>query len=350
MMRYGDTARLPWGEDERFEKGAFGDVPQLDFRLNVQHERQAIVARTNGGGLTLIDNGVSLDFRAELDPEDPDGKRAIRKVARGLLRGASIEFMPLKWRLEGSADRGYTTVHEQCELRGGGLVDSPAYPGSTLREQQERYEQRIATLEGGNMLTDEQKAELRAIMAEAFQQRDADASAQDANSTAIATAVGAAFQQFRDDGLADMVAVAVAAAIPEPAAATEPPAGTPPADGDPPPDDDGGRAANFDAEVQARADLIVQVQSLMPKDYEFAGKTRSEILVTAAGDEVPNAAERSDDYLHAKVEGILERRANVQGQRQDATQRAGDNANGVGPINLTRMIEQKRQAATGQGA
>ena len=103
--------------------------------------------------------------------------------------------------------------------------------------------------------------------------------------------------------------------------------GTPPADGDPPPDDDGSRAAAFDAEVQARADLIVQVQSLMPKDYEFAGKTRSEILVTAAGDEVPNAAERSDDYLHAKVEGILERRANVQGQRQDTTQTAGANAN-----------------------
>ena len=52
MMRYGDTARLPWGEDERFERGAFGDVSQLDFRLNVQHERQAIVARTGGGGLT----------------------------------------------------------------------------------------------------------------------------------------------------------------------------------------------------------------------------------------------------------------------------------------------------------
>ena len=116
--------------------------------------------------------------------------------------------------------------------------------------------------------------------------------------------------------------------------------------GDPPPDDDGSRAATFDAEVQARADLIVQVQPLMPKDYEFAGKTRSEILVTAAGDEVPNAAERSDDYLHAKVEGILERRANVQGQRQDTTQRANDNASGVGPVNLTRMIEQKRQAAT----
>ena len=55
------------------------------------------------------------------------------------------------------------------------------------------------------MLTDEQKAELRAIMAEAFTQRDADASAQDANSTAIATAVGAAFQQFRDDDLPALI-------------------------------------------------------------------------------------------------------------------------------------------------
>ena len=138
---------------------------------------------------------------------------------KGILRGLSIEFMPLKERLEGSSGHGYTVVIERAELRGAGIVDSPAYPGSTLREQQERYEQRIRTLEGGNMLTDEQKAELRAIMAEAFTQRDADASAQDANSTAIATAVGAAFQQFRDDGLADMVAVAVAADIPEPATA-----------------------------------------------------------------------------------------------------------------------------------
>ena len=327
MMRYGDTARLPWGEDERFEKGAFGDVPQLDFRLNVQHERQAIVARTGGGGLTLIDNGLSLDFRAELDPEDPDGKRAIRKVARGLLRGASIEFMPLKWRLEGSADRGYTTVHEQCELRGGGLVDSPAYPGSTLREQQERYEQRIRTLEGGNMLTDEQKAELRAIMAEAFTQRDADASAQGVTATAIETAVRDAFHQLRTDTLPGIIDAAVAAATPEPAAADSQPADTTPADTDPPPDDDGGRAAKFDAEVQARADLIVQVQSLMPKDYAFAGKTRSEILVTAAGDEVPNAAERSDDYLHAKVEGILERRNAVQAGRQNVGQPATGDAN-----------------------
>ena len=115
----------------------------------------------------------------------------------------AVEFMPLKWRLEGSAgSMGIPRFTSNAELRGGGIGRFASLPRqSTLREQQERYEQRIRTLEGGNMLTDEQKAELRAIMAEAFQQRDADASAQDANSTAIATAVGAAFQQFRDDGL-----------------------------------------------------------------------------------------------------------------------------------------------------
>ena len=63
------------------------------------------------------------------------------------------------------------------------------------------------------MLTEEQKAELRAIIAESLAQRDADATAQDANATAIATAVRAALQQFRDDDLPDIVAVAIAAAI-----------------------------------------------------------------------------------------------------------------------------------------
>ena len=343
LMRYGDTATLPWNEKERCEAGAFGsDVASQDLSLNIQHMRDQKIARTGGSGLTFVDSVSSLELRAELDIEDPDAQRALSKVKKGIIRGLSIEFMPLKERLEGTQATGYTTVIERAELRGAGLVDSPAYPGSTLREQQERYEQRIRAMENDDM-TD---AEIRQIIADAFAQRDAEATIEDAR----ASAVTAALQQFRDDELPDIIAVAVAAAIPDPAAATDPPDGTPPADGDPPPDDDGGRAANFDAEVQARADLMVQVQSLMPKDYEFAGKTRSEILVTAAGDEVPNAAERSDDYLHAKVEGILERRANVQGQRQDATQRAGDNANGVGPINLTRMIEQKRQAATGQGA
>ena len=313
LMRYGDTATLPWGEKERFEAGAFGtDVAGLDLSLNIQHMRDQKIARTGGAGLTFADTVSALDLRAELDIEDPDAQRALRKVKKGIIRGLSIEFMPLKWRLEGNSTSGYTTVHEQSELKGAGLVDSPAYPQSTLREQQERYEQRIATLEGGNMLTEEQKAELRAIIAESLAQRDADATAQDANSTAIATAVRAELQKFRDDDLPGIIEAAVAATETSddsddgnrmddmPKGKKKKPMDMAEDDDDDMPKD---MAANFDAEVQARADLIVQVQPLMPTDYDFAGKTRSEILVTAAGDEVPNAAERSDDYLHAKVEG-----------------------------------------------
>ena len=57
------------------------------------------------------------------------------------------------------------------------------------------------------MLTDEQKAELRAIIdGSVGKQRDADATAQDANATAIATAVRAErSSKFRDDDLPGII-------------------------------------------------------------------------------------------------------------------------------------------------
>ena len=98
--------------------------------LNVQHNRDQAIARTGGGGLTLTDSAVSLELRAELDPEDFDAKRALSKVKKGVMRGLSIEFMPLKDRLEGSREGGYTVVIEKAELRGVAVCDKPAYPGN----------------------------------------------------------------------------------------------------------------------------------------------------------------------------------------------------------------------------
>ena len=84
LMRYGDTATLPWGEKERFEAGAFGtDVAGLDLSLNIQHMRDQKIARTGGAGLTFADTVSALDLRAELDVEDPDAQRALRKVKEG---------------------------------------------------------------------------------------------------------------------------------------------------------------------------------------------------------------------------------------------------------------------------
>ena len=43
--------------------------------------------------------------------------------------------------------------------------------------------------------------------------------------------------------------------------------------------------------------------------FQTRGKSDHEILVAAAGDEVANAADRSVEYLLAKVEDIAQRRA-----------------------------------------
>ena len=94
----------------RFEAGAFSDVGNLDAILNVQHDRGKAIARTGGGGLTLTDSAASLELRAELDPEDIDAKRALSKVQKKILRGLSIEFMPLKDRMEGTREGGYTQL------------------------------------------------------------------------------------------------------------------------------------------------------------------------------------------------------------------------------------------------
>ena len=61
-VRYGDTARLPWGR-ERVEAGAF--APTGDVILNASHERAAPLARV-GAGLTLDDTAERLAFSAEL--------------------------------------------------------------------------------------------------------------------------------------------------------------------------------------------------------------------------------------------------------------------------------------------
>ena len=58
-----------------------------------------------------------------------------------------------------------------------------------------------------------------------------------------------------------------------------------------------------------RADLLILVRDLLPKDFVSRGKTNVEILVAAVGEEVKDADKRSADYLMAKVEAIVERRA-----------------------------------------
>ena len=317
-LAYGDVARFPWGESERFEPGAFGDVSQLDLALDIQHDRSMQIARTGGAGLEVMDSHTALTMRAELDQEDPDSLRALRKVKKGILRGLSIAFMPLKHRLEANGDGSYTIVHEQAELKGMGVVDRPQYKQSVLREQ-------LRALQEGDGMNEEQ---IRALITELLSKRgEADPIDTAALAKTIAEQVRASIDV--DGAVTTAVDAALKKRAEEVAAeaeAAEARAKAAKDDKDDDDDDDDGMmkkkkmmkdkemAEAVAAEAAIRADLIVQVDSLLPKDFDTKTKTRHEILVAAAGEEVEKAEGRSDDYLHAKIEGILERRESAKGK------------------------------------
>ena len=123
-IRYGDVARTPWGR-ETFQPGAFGDVSRLDVRLNVQHNRDRLIARTPGT-LQLADGPDALRVLATL-PETREADDALTLVRAGVLRGLSLEFRA------GDAPiiDGVRTVR-RAGLLAFGLVDTPAYGGSIV--------------------------------------------------------------------------------------------------------------------------------------------------------------------------------------------------------------------------
>ena len=130
-IRYGDVAALPWGQ-ERFEPGAFGEISTADVILNVAHDRARPIARTGGGGLALADSANALTIRADLPPTR-EADDALALVRAGVLRGLSVEFLPIAERTE-----GMTRVIERATLAAIGLVDTGAYPGSTVEVRRKK--------------------------------------------------------------------------------------------------------------------------------------------------------------------------------------------------------------------
>ena len=128
---YGDVARIPGGE-ETFEAGVFGDVDRLEnILLHFQHERSRPIARNDGGGLVLTDSPERLEIAATL-PNTRDADDALELVDKRVLRGLSIEFKAQRRRRE-----GVRSIITSALLGGLGLVDVPAYKGSTVMARAE---------------------------------------------------------------------------------------------------------------------------------------------------------------------------------------------------------------------
>ena len=128
VMKYGEISTgAP--RPERFIPGAF---EYQDVILNVQHERGRPIARTDGGGLHLIDSQEALTMRADL-PETREGADTLELVRKSILRGLSVEFRAISERYEAGV-----RVIEKALLSGIGLVDKPAFDGSRVEARRIR--------------------------------------------------------------------------------------------------------------------------------------------------------------------------------------------------------------------
>lgn len=86
---------------EIVESGAFGQSlalgAALDVPLVIQHDDARRLARTTipwgtRGALQLQESASGLEFRAQMDPDDPDVQYASRKIDSGLMTECSFRF------------------------------------------------------------------------------------------------------------------------------------------------------------------------------------------------------------------------------------------------------------------
>ena len=127
VVDYGDAAKIPGPGGmvmlERIKPGAFGSIG--DVVANLQHDRQKPLARTGGGGLELSDSAEAL--RANIDlPDTSDGRDARVLLARGVLRGLSVEML-----VDAEEFKGPERIISRAQLKGLAVVDRPAYRMST---------------------------------------------------------------------------------------------------------------------------------------------------------------------------------------------------------------------------
>ena len=127
VVAYGDIARLGVRTRERFEPGSL-ELYKRGVMANVQHRRDRPVARYPDAGLRFVRTRQAL--RTEIDlPDTSDGRDAWELVKRRVLTGLSLEFRA------GESDvrqDGDTLVVQRGIVTGVALVDTPAYPKSTL--------------------------------------------------------------------------------------------------------------------------------------------------------------------------------------------------------------------------
>ena len=128
VMHYGQVSP---SHRERFEPGSFRMA--IAVHLDLNHDRERVIAWHPEGGLELTDRGEALELSAEL-PTIPAADRALEEIRTGQTNGLSVEFRAIKEsRVNG------VRVIEEAELSGIGLVSKPSYEGSRVEARTRKH-------------------------------------------------------------------------------------------------------------------------------------------------------------------------------------------------------------------
>ena len=128
VMRYGEVSP---SHKERFEPGSLRMADAVHLDLN--HDKERVVAWHPAGGLELADQGDVLELSAELPPI-PAADRALDEIRTGKVTGLSVEFRAVKE----SRSEGVRVI-EEAILSGVGLVSQPSYTGSRIEARARKH-------------------------------------------------------------------------------------------------------------------------------------------------------------------------------------------------------------------
>ena len=122
---------LDMGFIEQVDPRAFDKtVREADVRALGNHDVDWLLGRSKSGTLRLSVDSVGLAYEIDINPNDPDGQRAIEKVRRGDLDGSSFTFQTIQdqWNWETSPPQRRLL---EVALSDVGPVVFPAYPDAT---------------------------------------------------------------------------------------------------------------------------------------------------------------------------------------------------------------------------
>lgn len=133
---YGERAPIPNRENvwftEEYVRGAFSKAirEKDDAVLNIDHGGLPL-ARVSSGTLRLSDTERGLHCRAELDKEDPDVMRVLRKIERGDLREMSCAFVANRTVWDESEEVPHRAI-EEVRLYDVSIVTNGAYSSTDV--------------------------------------------------------------------------------------------------------------------------------------------------------------------------------------------------------------------------